>query len=239
MPRPIGAVRMVIAVAFLVLLAGCAPLGTKGTMPPPGPNGQVDPSDAPDFIAVAARDGDGIAGYVRKEAVLPAATMTLGRPVEPTWPVYGEDLRTLVGYLVPGKGFVPIGVDPASVPTFRVEVGPSQEAPAEGAGQVALYVRNDSSTIRWFTVVEPGGFTGGSGFSGGSSGGGCFSVPARSRVVLLDRDPQEPGAIVARTIYLRGNETQAPQYWVEIGSSGQLTLGTGVPAWWSGGALAC
>lgn len=46
------------------LLSGaCSPFASKGTMPPPGPNGQVDASAAPDFIAVAGEDG-GIAGYV-------------------------------------------------------------------------------------------------------------------------------------------------------------------------------
>ena len=34
------------------LLSGaCSPFASKGTMPPPGPNGQVDASAAPDFIA--------------------------------------------------------------------------------------------------------------------------------------------------------------------------------------------
>lgn len=30
--------------------------------------------------------------------------------------MYGEDLRTVVGHLYPGRGFVPIGVDPSGVP---------------------------------------------------------------------------------------------------------------------------
>lgn len=104
------------AVVLGVLASGCSPLASKGTMPPPGANGQVDPSSAPDFLAVAGRDA-GIAGYARKEDVL--------GPGDAAFPVYGDDLRTVVGQMVPGKGFVPVGVDPATVLTFAVEVGPS------------------------------------------------------------------------------------------------------------------
>lgn len=50
------------------------------------------------------------------------------------WPVvYGDDLRTVVGQMVPGKGFVPVGVDPATVPTFAVEVGPSVDPGSTGS----------------------------------------------------------------------------------------------------------
>jgi hypothetical protein len=59
------------AVVAAACLAACSPFASKGTLPPPGPNGQVDPSSAPDFLAVAGRDG-GIAGYSRKDDVLGA-----------------------------------------------------------------------------------------------------------------------------------------------------------------------
>lgn len=107
-----------------LIAAGCGPLGTKGTMPPPGPDGEVNRDVIPDFIAVAAQDG-GIAGYVSKEYVFPEPTKAIGRPGEVDWPVYADDLRTLVGHMVAGKGFVPLGVDPESVPERPVQVGPS------------------------------------------------------------------------------------------------------------------
>lgn len=47
----------------------------------------------------------------------------LGDQVDVWWPVYGEDLKTLVGHMVPGRGFVPLGVDEKSVPTFEAVVG--------------------------------------------------------------------------------------------------------------------
>jgi hypothetical protein len=54
----------VLSVAVLVVVA-CSPVGTKGTMPPPGPNGERDLNAAPDFIAVVAGDS-GEVGYVPK-----------------------------------------------------------------------------------------------------------------------------------------------------------------------------
>ena len=50
--------RMFAAAVLLVgILVACSPLESKGTMPPPGPNGEIDSGKAPDFIAVAGRDG--------------------------------------------------------------------------------------------------------------------------------------------------------------------------------------
>ena len=91
-------------------------------MPPPGPNGEVDASPAPDFLAVAGRDA-GIAGYARREDVL--------SPGDGPFPVYGDDLRMVVGQMVPNRGFVPAGVDPATIPTFAAEAGPSHDSSSE------------------------------------------------------------------------------------------------------------
>lgn len=38
-------------------------------------------------------------------------------------PVYGRDLKTLVGYMYPGKGFVPLGESPHSVPDLPQTTG--------------------------------------------------------------------------------------------------------------------
>ncbi len=103
-----------------IVLAACSALpqaGSKGTMPPPGPNGQIDASTVPDFVGVAGAEG--VVGYVAKDAVL-------NDPGDQTWPVYGDDLRTVVGQLMPGRGFVPLGVDPAAIPTYAVQVGPGE-----------------------------------------------------------------------------------------------------------------
>ncbi len=109
---------LLVAAAFIVgACSPVAPVGTKGTMPPPGPDGAVDPAQVPDFVAVAGREG-GIAGYVPKEFVL-------GGSDETHWHVFSDDLTTVVGHMYPEKGFVPLGVDPDSIPPFPVQQGPS------------------------------------------------------------------------------------------------------------------
>ncbi|MBA3877853.1 MAG: hypothetical protein C0498_13190 [Anaerolinea sp.] len=212
-----------------VLASGCSPLASKGTMPPPGANGQVDPSSAPDFLAVAGRDA-GIAGYARKEDVL--------GPGDAAFPVYGDDLRTVVGQMVPGKGFVPVGVDPATVLTFAVEVGPSVDLGSTPSGQVVLYVRNDAAAEAWVTVLVNGQPWNSSGFWGQNMGVGCYAMPGGSRLVLLDRSPEVAGAGVLRQLYVRGQEVEPPSLWITIGKDGSVQQGTGVPAW-SGAPQTC
>ena len=43
--------------------------------------------------------------------------------VDESCPVYADDLITLVGHMVPGRGFVPLGVDPVDVPPFPSRPG--------------------------------------------------------------------------------------------------------------------
>ena len=63
--------RPVVGLTVVVLAlttAGCSLMpsqASEGTMPPAGPNGDIDPARAPHFIAAAGRDG-GIAGYLPK-----------------------------------------------------------------------------------------------------------------------------------------------------------------------------
>jgi hypothetical protein len=217
--------RVLRATAALVLglaLAGCTAFATKGTMPPPGPNGQVDPSSAPDFLAVAGRDG-GLAGYARKADVLGAG--------KAPFVVYGEDLSTVIGQMVPGRGFVPAGVDPATVPTFAVEVGPAGQEQPDG-NKVVLYVRNDSLVEIYDAVLAGGQITDSGGYSGQNMGVGCYSMPAGSRLVLLDRSASQPGASVVREIYTRGGEPEPPSLWITVGMDGSVQQGIGIPAWW-------
>ena len=212
-----------IALIASVLASGCSPSATKGTMPPPGPNGEVDASSAPDFIAVAGRDG-GIAGYARKDDVLGLQDSAI--------PVYGNDLRTVVGQMVPGRGFVPAGVDQSVVPTFAVEVAPSDGSSGPSSGQVVLYVRNDATTQAWVTVLVDGKPWDSTGFWGQNKAVGCYAMPAGSRLVLLDRPPEQAGASVIRQIYARGQEIEPPSLWISLGNDGLIQQGTGVPPWW-------
>ena len=210
------------ALVAVAVFAGCSPFASKGTMPPPGPDGEVDPSSAPDFLAVAGRDA-GIAGYARKEDVL--------SPGDAPFPVFGDDLRTVVGQMFPGKGFIPVGVDPNTVPKFPVVAGPSGQAQPDGS-KVVVYVRNDSSTEIHDAVLDDGQITASGGFWGENMGVGCYSMPVGSRLVLLDRSATEPGASVLREIYRRGAEQAGASLWIVIGKDGTIDQGTGVPDWW-------
>jgi hypothetical protein len=122
-------------------------------MPPPGADGQVNAILAPDFIAVAGRDG-GIVGYAPRSYLLPEPTTTTGRPVEADIPVYGNDLQTLIGHMVAGKGFVPRGVDPATVPKVPVQAGPSIVAAADGSASLTMYVRSAAQKTSWFAMRQ-------------------------------------------------------------------------------------
>jgi hypothetical protein len=191
---------LAIALAGGAVLAACSPFPSKGTVPPPGPNGQVDASSAPDFLAVAGRDA-GIAGYARKEDVLGSG--------DAPFPVYGDDLRTILGRMVPGKGFIAAGVDPNTVPNIPVVVAPSGQGQPDGS-KVVLYVKNDSRTEINDAVLVGGQVTNGGGFWGQNMGVSCYSMPVGSRLVLLDRSATEPGAIVLREVYVRGAEPKGP-----------------------------
>ena len=74
--------------------------------------------------SIAGRDA-GIAGYARKQDVL-------GSGAAP-FPVFGDDLVTVVGQMVPGKGFIPAGVDPNSVPKIPVVAAPSGQGASDGS----------------------------------------------------------------------------------------------------------
>ena len=218
------------------ITSACAPAATKGTMPPPGVDGQVSASLAPDFIAVVGRDG-GIAGYAPRSYLLPGPTTTTGRPVEAEIPVYGSDLQTLIGHMVAGKGFVPLGVDPATVPKVPVQAGPSIVAGADESASLTMYVRSAAQKTSWFAIA-PGGAVGAQGFNTGV-GVGCLDVPVGGQLVMVDRPPQDPGARAIRVLYQRAKATDQTEIWINIGADGAVTQGLGVPQWWTSGPQSC
>jgi hypothetical protein len=226
-----------VALALLLVVGGCSPTASKGTLPPPGPNGDVDPAVAPDFIAVTGRDG-GIAGYAPKRFLFPEPAKTTGLPVLPDIPVYAEDLRTVVGHMVAGKGFVAIGVDAGTVPEIHVQQGPSVAAPLGKPTGLTLYVRSAVAKTAWFAINSGAGLVGGQGNNGGL-GVGCIDIGGGDELVMLDRAPQEPGALVLRTIYTHREAAGLPTLWVDIGADGMISQGTGVPGWWQGEPQAC
>lgn len=117
------AVAAVLLAAVLVLAATSVIIGanhvpTKGAIPaaafPAG--GQMDLGVMPDFVPALNREG-GPAGYVAKG--------DLGSVDSTAVPVYSDDLQTVVGHMVPGRGFVPLGADAAAVRPFLVVQAPA------------------------------------------------------------------------------------------------------------------
>lgn len=103
----------VIAAIGLGLSAAAGSSGevpTKGTVPESAfrEYGRLDPSQMPDFVETLGPDGERV-GYTRREDALgmrgPTAEPSLGSPT----PVYADDLKTVVGYMHPGVGFVAAG----------------------------------------------------------------------------------------------------------------------------------
>ncbi len=123
------AVTVVVGLAVLLLaLSACGLGASRGTMPPGDANGEIDPNAVPDFVAYAGRT-DRIIGWVPKSYLLDPSQHCNGPQCDPI-PVFADDLTTLIGHDVPGRGFVALGVDPAMVPERPVMVGPSMGAPA-------------------------------------------------------------------------------------------------------------
>lgn len=123
---------------------------TKGPIPDnasPPQGGPVYPALVPDFVPALARDGTTIAGYVPKAYLIESGGVLPGTPSNPPQaspdPVYAEDLTTLVGHMVPGVGFVPLGSSvPSAGPPESVapaSVAPSASAaPAVDCGRLAV-----------------------------------------------------------------------------------------------------
>jgi hypothetical protein len=201
-------------------------------MPPPRHDGEIDPSAVPDYVAVAGMRE--VVGYVSKDAVL-------GDAEDQAWPVYADDLRTVVGHMVPGRGFVPIGVDPASVPTFEIVVRPIDPAATPGDGKVIVYVRNGGSTEAWLAVLTAGEVQlGGAGFpADGYIGVWCGTVPLGSRVVIMDRSPVDPNATPIQTIQLGSSAKESTSRSIDVTSDGEITVKSGIPDWWTSGPPPC
>ena len=176
----------------------------------------------------------GIAGYVPKRYLFPQP----GMPMESDMPVYAADLQTLVGHMVVGKGFVPLDVDPATVPNFPVQAGPSMAQPPGDVTELTVYVRSAVVQTTWLVVRTGGGMIGATGYNIGL-GVGCDDIPMGGELVLLDRDPQDAGAQVRRSIYTRDGANFPATLWVDIGTDGVVRQGSGVPDWWAGPPQAC
>ena len=218
-------VRLWLLVAAVVL-GGCAAGATKGTMPPPGPDGVINPADAPDFIAVAGTDG-GSPGYVPAHFLLDPTT---DEPI----PVYADDLVTLVGHMFAGRGFVALGIDPLSVPTFATGVGPP---PGDPSGRsLTIYVRNASDRTVWIAVLRGEAVGDAQGYD--APGMGCLDIEPGDRLVRLAATPLEEPLQIVETMFVdRGGDP--PDRWLDVAADGSATHGNGVPSWWTSGPPPC
>jgi hypothetical protein len=207
---------------------------TRGTTPP---SGGTPAGSSPDFIAAAGGAGQ-VIGYVPREELEQQVPFNSFRGQAPDQPVYGDDLKTLVGYMVAGKGFVALGVDPNSVPTIPVQQGPAVSAPAGPPTSLTLYVRSAAAKTLWFDVVPASDRVGAVGATIPVLAA-CLKVPIGGKAVMFDRPPQDAGAITLRVIYQRVAASGWPTLWVDIAADGTVRQGTGMPSWWSGPAPGC
>lgn len=251
-PAFIAVPVVVIALAFLIVLTAVAVLAprtsaaapghlTKGPIPQAAylANG-IDAALVPDFVPVWGRDGTTVAGYIPKAYILGPTlpTVTSSRPEGDIAPVYSDDLATLVGHMYPSRGFVALGVDPASIPTFPVQQGPAVLAPTGSPTSLTLYIRSAAPTTRWFGVV-PASDTVGAAGAPISTSVACLAVPVGGQVVMFDRPPQEAGAITLGVIYQRAEANGWATLWVDIAADGTVGQGTGMPSWWVGPPPPC
>jgi hypothetical protein len=94
---------------------------SKGPIPDAAfvPGQPIDKDQVPDFIPALDQAGIEV-GYVDKNLAIPeGAQIGQDRDI----PVYASDLKTVVGRMVPGKGFVPVGKPDGSVPDIQVTTG--------------------------------------------------------------------------------------------------------------------
>jgi len=102
-------------------------------------NGHIDLSRVPDFVSDISNGR--VVGYTPRADLFASASNGehLGVVVAPAAkPVYGSDLKTLVGHLYPGVGFVPTGTPPSSSACVPITVVGSNEAEAIPCGSLAV-----------------------------------------------------------------------------------------------------
>jgi hypothetical protein len=251
-PAFIAVPVVVLALGFLIVMTAIAVLAPRSSAAAPGhptkgpipqaaylANG-IDAALVPDFVPVQGRDGTSVAGYIPKAYLLGSTmpTVTSSAPEGDIAPVYADDLTTLVGHMYPDRGFVPLGVDPNSIPTIPVQQGPAVSAPTGPPTSLTVYIRSAATTTRWFGVVPASDTVGAVGASIPISVA-CLHVPVGGQAVMFDRPPQDAGAITLRVIYQRVGANGWPTLWVDVGADGSVGQGTGMPSWWVGPPPPC
>lgn len=91
---------------------------TKGTIPA-STSGTIDSRKVPDFISVTA-EGKTVGYAPRDYLVPPPGEPGQNSPVGGVLPIFGADLKTLVGHMYPGIGWVPLDGSPSAGPCPQV-----------------------------------------------------------------------------------------------------------------------
>lgn len=131
----IAAAASILAVAAVALAMPSDSTPTSGRIPEQAfrADGSIDRSLVPDFVVALDREGKPV-GYVSKDDAIPQEGLEAPSGLAPSdrpEKVYGNDLKTIVGYMYPAKGFVPLGTDPETVPTIPVDTTPTSPPQAK------------------------------------------------------------------------------------------------------------
>ncbi len=130
---------------------------TKGPVPSTA-NGSLDIKKAPDYVSVTS--GGRIVGYVPRAYILPSPVDTpANQRIGEVAPVYGPNLKTLVGHMYPGVGFVPLGKSVTSepcTPVFTGENGTTSTLPCPSVTETVPNVVGMSTPTGVGTVQQAG-----------------------------------------------------------------------------------
>ncbi len=119
----LGVAAAIVVTPFALAAADTSAPPTKGRVPEAAfqDNGKLDKSKVPDFIPALDRAGNQV-GYVSRDLAMPDASKAGS---EAPIPVYADDLTTVVGSMVPGRGFVHLGARTSDVPSFEARTSES------------------------------------------------------------------------------------------------------------------
>jgi len=190
---------VVLGLGLGLTVAGGAAAGTiyltRG--PVPTVNGSLDLQHAPDFISVISQGR--IVGYVPKGYVVPSPVNTpANQLLDQVAPVYGPDLKKLVGHMYPGVGFVPLGESITSVACTPAAITENGTTSTIACPSVTETVPNvvGMNTPTGVVRVEAAGLapvpqnehspTVPNGYIIGTSPSAGTRVPARTRVIVFN-----------------------------------------------------